>query len=90
MERTPVEVVDELEDWLRTRIGDVAEDDWLLLDELEGFSRAVRREWKLFNAVSVANLEVKRKLQRRCARNLRRARAAFQALVRAWISRKEP
>jgi hypothetical protein len=88
--RTPVQVVDELEEWLRTRIGDVAEDDWLSLDDFDGSCESVRRQWAFANAVSLANPDVKQVLHSRCSLNLRRARTAFQVLVLAWVSRKEP
>jgi SH3-like domain-containing protein len=90
LERTPVQIVDELQEWLRTKIGDVAEDDWLLLGDFDGHCEAVRREWARSEAMSVANPDVKRRLQKRCDSNLRLAQTAFEALVKAWIARSQP
>jgi len=86
--RTPVEIVDELEQWLRSKIGDIAEDDWLLLDDFEGYCEAVRREWEQSTRVSVANPEVKKELIRRCSNNLRLAETAFLAIVGGWLKRR--
>jgi hypothetical protein len=87
-QRTPVEVVDELKAWLDDRIGNVAEDDWLLLDDFEGHCEAVRREWDRASRVSVANPEVQRELLGRCASNQRLAEAALAAIVSAWLKRR--
>jgi hypothetical protein len=38
---TPIEVVDQLRAWLDEKIGDVAEDDWLLLDDFEKYCDGV-------------------------------------------------
>ena len=88
VQRTPVDVVDELKAWLDDRIGNVAEDDWLLLDDFEGHCEAVRREWDKVARISVANPEVQRKLLDRCARNQSLAKAALAAIVGEWVKRK--
>lgn len=88
LKKTPVEIVDELAEWLHSKIGDIAEDDWLLLDDFEGYCQAVKREWEQASRTSVANPEVKKELLRRCSSNLRLAEAAFSAIVGEWLKRR--
>ena len=86
--KTPVQIVDAFQAYLDERIGEIAEDDWLLLDDFHGHCDAVRREWEHAERVSVANPDVRRGLLKRCATNLAKAERAFALLLNAWISRR--
>jgi hypothetical protein len=87
--KPPPEVVDALASWLKEKIGEVAEDDWLLLDDFETYRGAVRRQWEWAQIVSVANPEVRAGLMKRCSANLARAQTVFTKIIDAWVKRRQ-